>query len=125
MAIDSRQQPEYDLCLHKGQSVFIRGNRTVQEFQNIGNTRSAIALVFPRRRNWNRRIIANWKGQPWRLDSNKRVSGEPGAIQPSLPVFIGHCIRRQFLLGLQPLASIFRANHQQGVGRPYLHVGGR
>jgi integrase len=33
------------------------------------------------RRNWNRRIIANWKSQPLRPDSNNRVSGEPGAIQ--------------------------------------------
>ena len=33
------------------------------------------------RRNWNRRIIDNWKSWPWWPDSNKRVSGEPGAIQ--------------------------------------------
>jgi len=33
------------------------------------------------RRSWNRRIIANWKSQPRRPDSNKRISGEPGVIQ--------------------------------------------
>jgi len=32
------------------------------------------------RRSWNRRIIGNGKSQPWRPDSNKRVSGEPGAV---------------------------------------------
>jgi hypothetical protein len=34
-----------------------------------------------RRRSWKWRIIANWKSQPWRPDSNKRVSGIPGVSQ--------------------------------------------
>ena len=32
------------------------------------------------RRSWNRRIISNGKSQPWWPDSNKRVSGIPGAV---------------------------------------------
>src|SRR5690625_4714232 len=37
--------------------------------------------VTCRRRSWNWRIIASRKSRPWRPDSNKRVSGEPGAVQ--------------------------------------------
>ena len=33
------------------------------------------------RQSLNRRTIANWRSRPWRPDSNKRVSGEPGAVQ--------------------------------------------
>ncbi len=39
--------------------------------------RSAIS----RRRRRNRRIISNGKSRPWWPDSNKRVSGKPGAVQ--------------------------------------------
>ena len=38
------------------------------------------------RRSWKWRIIANWKSRPWWPDSNKRVSGIPGAIQPGARV---------------------------------------
>ena len=43
---------------------------------------SAISL----RRSWKWRIIANWKSRPWRHDSNKGVSGIPGAIHVHLRI---------------------------------------
>jgi len=46
MTINGRQQPEYYLRLHKGQAVFMRGDRAVQEFQGVSEkSEAAIPLL--------------------------------------------------------------------------------